>query len=141
MKYFNIDDTFLLILLLTDEKSVEKACKAMVPSPIYEEPQYEIVQPELNTLETSHQTADAVASIDNPFYRAVPTNEGTAVAEASEPSQGSLEGSMPLTGTDLSNNNYIVMHSIGTLGTLVWLKILVCSFVFSFINFISVLEN
>ena len=107
------------MLLLTDEKSIEKACKAMVPSPIYEEPQYEIVQPELNTLETPHQTADAVASIDNPFYQPVPTNEGIAIAEASEPSQGSLEGSMPLTGTDLSNKNYIVMHPIGTPGTLV----------------------
>ena len=43
----------------------------MVTNLIYEGPQYEIVHPELNTLTASHQTADAVASVDNPFYQAV----------------------------------------------------------------------
>ena len=69
----------------------------MVPNPIYEGPQYEIIQPELNILITSHQTEDAVESLDN---QAVPTNEvaqslETAISEASEPSQGSGEGSRP----------------------------------------------
>ena len=98
----------------------------MVPNPIYEGPQYEIVHPELNTLTTSHQTADAVASVDNPFYQAIPNHEvvqssGTTIAVASKPSRGSRDESRPHAGTDPSNtgDSYIAMNPIGTLGTLV----------------------
>ena len=95
----------------------------MVPNPnsIYEEPQYEIVHPELNTLTTSHQTADTVASVDNPFYQVVPTHEVTQALRTvvGEPSQGSGDESRSLAGTDPSNDNYIAMNPIGTLGTLV----------------------
>ena len=90
-------------------------------NPIYEQPQYEIVQPELNTLTTPHQTADTVASFDNPFYQVVPTHEVTQALRTvvGEPSRRSGDESRPLPGTDPSNNNYIVMNPIGTLGTLV----------------------
>ena len=98
----------------------------MVTNPIYEGPQYEIVHPELNTLTTSHQTADAVASLDNPFYQTLPTHEvvqasGTTIVLASEPFRESGDESRPHAGTDPSNtgDSYIAMNLIGPLGTLV----------------------
>ena len=98
----------------------------MVTNPVYEEPQYEIVHPEHNTLTASHQTADAAASVDNPFYQAVPTHKvtqasGTTIAVAGKPSWGSRDRSRPHPGTDPSNigDRYITMNPIGILGTLV----------------------
>ena len=98
----------------------------MVTNPIYEGPQYEVVHPELNTLTASQQTADVVASVDNPFYQALPTPEvalasETTIVVASEPFRESEDENRPRAGTDPSNtgDSYIAMNPIGPLGTLV----------------------
>ena len=41
----------------------------MVPNPIYEGPQYEIVHLELNTLTTPHKTPDGADQLTIPFIK------------------------------------------------------------------------
>ena len=41
-----------MFFALSDESSIEKACNAMVPNPIYEGPLYETIDPEFKSLTT-----------------------------------------------------------------------------------------
>ena len=52
---------FSYFFILTDKKSVEKACNAMVPNPIFEGTQCESIQPEVKNLTTPHPTAEYTA--------------------------------------------------------------------------------
>jgi len=118
--------------LLTEDKSAKKACKAMVPNPIYEGPLYESIQPEFSTLTTPGSTTNMMESryLDNPIHPAMlnkaskSTDNGTAIVEVGTPNQKNrkenAEREIPFLETHPahihgSDDNYTVMSPIGTL--------------------------
>ena len=99
-----------MFLVLTDDRSIEKACDAMVPNPIYEGPLYETIHPELKSL-TSFPPAPVVMEPPRylPIRRSLPSEvakalqDGTAIAVAGELLPGKNEDA------------YTVMSPAGTL--------------------------
>ena len=114
-----------MFFVLTDESSIEKACDAMVPNPIYDGPLYETIHPEFKSL-TSLPPAPVVMEPPRylPIRQALPSEvaralqDGTAIAVASEPSRRSgeeIKESRPLSGKN--EDDYTVMSPVGTLSS------------------------
>ena len=114
-----------MFLVFTDGRSIEKACDAMVPNPLYEGPLYETIHPEFKSL-TSLPPAPVVMEPPRylPIRRSLPSEvakalqDGTAIAVACEPSQRSGEEikerrSLPGRNED----DYTVMSPVGTLSS------------------------
>ena len=114
-----------MFFCLPDNSSIEKACDAMVPNPIYEGPLYETIHPEFKSL-TSLPPAPVVMEPPRylPIRQALPSEvaralqDGTAIAVASEPSQRSgeeIKEGRPLSGKN--EDDYTVMSPVGTLSS------------------------
>ena len=126
-------DGFTHLFNSTEDESAEKACKAMVPNPIYEGPLYETIQPEFCTLTTLGPATDLMESryLDKPIHPAMPleaSENGTAIAGVETLSQVRGEENknredcslevhcVPIPGaTPSSEDNYTVMSPVGTL--------------------------
>jgi len=119
-------------LVLTEDKSAEKACNAMVPNPIYEGPLYESIQPGFSTLTTPGSATNMMESryLDTPIHPVMlnepskTSDNGTAIGESGTSNQRNGEenadGEAPLPETcrahiPSSEDNYTVMSPTGTL--------------------------
>ena len=113
----------------TEDESAEKACKAMVPNPIYEGPLYETIQTEFCTLASLGPETES-RYLDKPIHPAMPleaSEKGTTIAGIEARSQmreeyKNREGCslevhcVPIPGaTPSSEDNYTVMSPVGTI--------------------------
>ena len=69
-----------MFFALSDDRSIEKACNAMVPNPIYEGPLYETIDPEFKSL-TSLPPAPVVMEPPRylPIRQALPSEVARAL--------------------------------------------------------------